>query len=1564
MNNIIQTIRHTARAATVLLLALLAAQTAWAQGNIRQVSNADDLASAFDNTAVSEINVTDNITGVGNLRSIERILTINLNGYTISGDELHFNVDPYGSLTINGGGQDGSVGNIISGYADGPAIENDGTVTLSNVNITTYPDCAIYGLGTLNIGDKVSFKYISDIDNAYDLAKAFGNTNVSVINVTDNITGVGILLPLNRDLTINLNGHTISGDGLHIDAFEGCSLTINGEGQDGSVGNIISGYADVPAINSEGTVTLRNVNITTNYDFAIGGPGMLYIGENVSFNGWTGMPFNTHSVYIIEGGNYNYDPENLFANVVASVTVGGQTHYFENSDAALAYIVSHPDNDDFSLSGDTYTIKSANGWDLFCALLAQHARGYFSGKTVELGADIGTADDPVTSMAGASGKEFTGTFDGNKKTLTVSISSSDGNAAPFREIMGATIRNLKVSGTVSGHKHSAGLVSYARGADSSVENTIENCLVATDVSTIVDTDGDCYLGGIVGHGLKSKLTIRGCAFTGSLTSPHNYTGGLQGWSDGNTLILENDLFAASSVNAANVGFHPIAFHVNNATTTATVSNVYYTIAPTCTTASRIAAAGKACHSVTAGENVTIDAIALTGDATEYNVSGITAYSGGGLQRGETLYYGSDDVVSLTLSNTGAPAGDVPDGYQYGYTASAGTLDGSTLTMPAADVTISVNTEVLTAIPWSGDGTEGSPYIIKYASQLDLLAHRINGTHGETLQTDGYKDTYFQLDKDISYPHTTDWDDAECEQESNFEPIGGRYNDDNRYFRGHFDGNNNTISGIRIYKNGISNADRHQGIFGRTGTVADIHDLTLADARITGYNNTGGIVGENYGTVTGCHVAADVAVCAVQPFAWNHGGIAGLNSGTIEQCTSAATLTTADADNSKYYGGIAGYNYGPLSDNLAIGATVPAAGDNTYGAITGENDGTLQRNYYTACNVADTENATGVGCGYIGNGNGGYTTADVNNDNNPNGARAVFALTLAEGITTTTPVTVTIGTTGYYAQGTAIALSYSGTPGNIPLGYQYEDSYGFTASAGTLEGSTLTMPAADVTVSLALRSTHAAVPVSYLDAGGTTLTHDAVALDGTESNLGTDDEETWYFVGLPTVAFDHTLRLNGNVHLILADGCTMNVTTSNADGIAVNGSLTIYGQTDGTGTLNATGFFAGIITDSGTITISGGRVTATSDKGYGITTYSGTITISGGTVNATGSKGIYTDSGDITISGGRVTATSDNGYGIYINNSSGTITISGGRVTATADNGYGIYTNGGPITISGGRVTVTSDYGTGIYTNSGTITLGCTTASDFIYASRYIVGPEGSLNIAGDQTLFDEYGNSYWGTINDYDYPHGKTLRPGLTARQAPDGNYWTTYYNSAQGFTIDKNENACAYTATYGAGQLTLHKLGELGKEIPAETAVIIVADNDMVSMTATTALDDFTDDNDLHGVDVDTDVASITSDLGTGTFYVLGMTTVGDEQHFGFHRYTGSEMAAHKAFVLVSGSQSARSLTMVFDEASGIESLTPDAAPKAQAAEHWFTLDGRRLQAKPTAPGIYINNGRKVMIK
>ena len=170
----------------------------------------------------------------------------------------------------------------------------------------------------------------------------------------------------------------------------------------------------------------------------------------------------------------------------------------------------------------------------------------------------------------------------------------------------------------------------------------------------------------------------------------------------------------------------------------------------------------------------------------------------------------------------------------------------------------------------------------------------------------------------------------------------------RYFCGDFDGGGHTISGIRIYKGGSDYADKYQGLFGQTGAGANIHDVTLADIRITGYDNTGGIVGYNGGgTVSDCHVAADVAVCAVQSFAYYHGGIVGYNRGTVSGCTSAVTLSLTNAAQSIYYGGIAGESDdGTLRDNLAIGASVPATADNSHGAIVGGNydGGTLERNY--------------------------------------------------------------------------------------------------------------------------------------------------------------------------------------------------------------------------------------------------------------------------------------------------------------------------------------------------------------------------------------------------------------------------------------------------------------------------------------------------------------------------------------------------------------------------------------------------------------------------------------------
>ena len=51
-------------------------------------------------------------------------------------------------------------------------------------------------------------------------------------------------------------------------------------------------------------------------------------------------------------------------------------------------------------------------------------------------------------------------------------------------------------------------------------------------------------------------------------------------------------------------------------------------------------------------------------------------------------------------------------------------------------------------------------------------------------------------------------------------------------------------------------------------------------------------------------------------------------------------------------------------------------------------------------------------------------------------------------------------------------------------------------------------------------------------------------------------------------------------------------------------------------------------------------------------------------------------------------------------------------------------------------------------------------------------------------------------------------------------------------------------------------------------------------------------------------------------------------------------------------------------DEATGIISIENGKLKIENDADAWYTLDGRRLSAKPSRAGVYINKGNKVVIK
>ena len=200
-----------------------------------------------------------------------------------------------------------------------------------------------------------------------------------------------------------------------------------------------------------------------------------------------------------------------------------------------------------------------------------------------------------------------------------------------------------------------------------------------------------------------------------------------------------------------------------------------------------------------------------------------------------------------------------------------------------------------------DGT--SPYIISSKNDLSLLAECVNA--GIT-----FEDESFKLGTDLTYNG----------QENNYTPIGGYYNNETKYFRGTFDGDGHTISGVNI--NGYSDV----GIFGRLGSPAEVKNLTLSRAEITGTENIGGIVGINSGgNITNCHVTSSTIKTGTGTNIF-HGGIVGKNSTNsfVRYCTCSATTITQCNE----------YN----------------------GAIVGKNDGTLNNNYYTGSNIGGCNGA--------------------------------------------------------------------------------------------------------------------------------------------------------------------------------------------------------------------------------------------------------------------------------------------------------------------------------------------------------------------------------------------------------------------------------------------------------------------------------------------------------------------------------------------------------------------------------------------------------------------------------
>ena len=796
---------------------------------------------------------------------------------------------------------------------------------------------------------------------------------------------------------------------------------------------------------------------------------------------------------------------------------------------------------------------------------------------------------------------FSGTYDGQGKTISnISVSRTgtsdgDGYVGLFGYISSGTVKDVVLTNcTFTGKDNVGGIAGF------SSSGTVRNCSVESNVTINAGTNGAKSHGGIVGN---NEGYIIGCLSAATINNNNNtnhlYCGGIAGTQSG---TIRDCLYTGTTIEANN---NKGAIAGRNSNGTPVYTNNYYTSV----NIGGVGAEGSSsdCDGARRAYAVTwAEDVVLVGDETAYDLSGLTAVGTGNyaLRYGSTLYSGEGQLI--TFRHNGVPTtGYVWDGFS---ATNGGTFTGNTLTMPADNVTVMAafrDVWGVTNTP-AADGTAEHPYLISDTTGLNLLARNVNDPHGYNT-ANNFQDKHFMLANNITYTHTTDWDNSNS-TESNYTAIG--YN--SHPFCGTFDGDGDTISGIRIYKRGTTNADDYQGLFGLV-SGGTIKNLTLTDARITGYNEVGGIAGNiskndsTHGIIENCHVTGSVTLNSVVDHACWHGGIVGrVNRSSVSGCSSAATLSYVSGHTLFFnYGGIAGELNGDLQNCLVLGANI--SGTDNVGAVVGImgidcDQYTVTANYYRGCTVNGTANATNVGVG--AESTVSFTPHDCD------GIRSLHTLTLPSFLTASSADTLVIDNVTYYAAGVTVTVT--------PLAGLILSSVSVNGTDATYHSDagtwTITMPAADATVSPA---------ISYIDADGSTQTCTNFSLiESSNSNVtyGTEGQECWFVVS-GNVTIGDKLNLQGSSqHLILCDGATLTINSSTYAVYSRGGSsiLTLYGQANGTGALNAATTNTGVaaIEVDGSLIINGGLVNASG--GFDGINSKNATTINGGSVNASGS----------------------------------------------------------------------------------------------------------------------------------------------------------------------------------------------------------------------------------------------------------------------------------------------------------------------------------------------------------
>lgn len=230
---------------------------------------------------------------------------------------------------------------------------------------------------------------------------------------------------------------------------------------------------------------------------------------------------------------------------------------------------------------------------------------------------------------------------------------------------------------------------------------------------------------------------------------------------------------------------------------------------------------------------------------------------------------------------------------------------------------------------SGMGTQADPYLISNLQELLWIS-----------QSPGAWDKHFEQTADIDAADTQFLDDSDDNND------GDPYNDPNDatgegnnegfspigisdpYFTGSYTGNGHTISDLQINRpsqNGI-------GFFGLVLGAADIVDVHIINADITGNSHVGTLIGLLSSQVRDCHGTGTVNAAAAAG-----GLIGGSLFGTVTNCFANSTVNAVN-----FPGGLIGMDTGvTIGDSYAMGSV----NGSTAGGLIGSSEATAVSNCF-------------------------------------------------------------------------------------------------------------------------------------------------------------------------------------------------------------------------------------------------------------------------------------------------------------------------------------------------------------------------------------------------------------------------------------------------------------------------------------------------------------------------------------------------------------------------------------------------------------------------------------------